>query len=797
MTENTNNIEEQEEPSLFDNIDYLRILTNCLRFWWLFAISLAIAVGIAWYINKTSAPVYRAGTMLLLKESRGGSQMYELTQGFGLSGEQSNLENQRYIYSSPKMIERAIKGIHFEVTYMNVGRLLDIEMFGMETPFRVCFDTLHCQPIGASFVAEYLTPQKIKLHVTGSSISGYSYLTNNYTGYYKQNVDTTIIAELDKPNVCDMFSFTLVSNRTYSAMSNAPIRFYFNTIQSIVNQWQGRVDFQVTSQGGTVALITAVGSNTNKLIAFLRGLNAASMKYNLDKKNETATRTLTFLKEQLNQTADSLAAATERLKQFKIHHGFASRTEYASDLDRRYFTYDEQVRDMNLRRENLCTLREKLTEGSAIEDYFTVATFNDNPLIAQQVANLIDIQKTLYGIRNQNEDNPYKKLTRESETLAKSNLHTLIDQSIATYDLKISELRNQMHSLVAESGHIPDMETQNLSLERDYKIQDAVYTFLLQKESETLIAKASNTADNEVLQEPVPMGQIGPDANKNYTTGIAIGFLLPAAFFFLLELLNRKIRTLKELKKSVPNVPVIGVVPLDKNCGDTPTITQPQSAISECFRTLRTKLLFLSADHKVKIITFSSCNPSEGKTFCAINTAICFAQAGQKCLLMNYDLRRPRAEKALGITNKIGLTDYLVGNAQLEEIITHCHIQGLDVIPSGTIPPNPSELIVSTKNHELIEKLKSMYDIIIMDTAPVGCVADARLLIKSTDAYIFVTKANITEYAHLKETIESLIEEKTTNLNLLFNGASHSKREYYRYGSYYGYSNYGDNYKNT
>lgn len=793
MTNDNYYIEEpQEENSRLDNMDYARLLHNVLHYWWIFAICMAISMSIAWFINKTSTPIYKAGTTILLKEaSRNSQQLYELTQGFGLSGEQSNLENQKYIYTSPKMIHQAIKGKNYEITYIHKGRLLDTEIYDAESPFYVTFDSLHSQPIGANFEVTYISPKKVKMHVTGQQIFGYDFTTEDFTDFYAADVDTTFTIDLGQNITNKMFSMTLnpqsyVSREKYTYTTF----FHFNTIQDLVSQWQHCVDFNVTTDGGTVAHITAIGTNQRKVMTFLRDLNNASVEYNLNKKNETATRTLSFIKTQLRQTADSLAAATERLKLFKLNHGFASRKEYASDLDKRYFTYDQEVRDMVLRRENLHLLNQKLTDGGNIEDYFSVATFNDNPLIQKQVSELITIQQTLNSIRVQTIQNPYKKEVVEQETLVKKNLQTIVNQTIANYDQTIAELKRQMTKLVNESGQIPDMETQALNLERDYNIQDAVYTFLLQKESETLIAKASNTADNEVLQDPISLGRISPDTRKNNTTAAALGFLIPAIIFFLIEFANNKIRSLKELKKTVPGLSVVGIIPQEDNCDDIPTISIPQSAISESFRTLRTKLKFISTEKDIHVITVSSCNPGEGKTFCSINIAISFAQAGKKCLLMNYDLRRPRAEQALGITNAKGITDHLVDSIPLEELIIKTHIDNLDVLPSGTIPPNPSELITSEKNMELINEVKSMYDVIIMDTAPVGCVADGRVLQKESDIFLFVVKAGKTEYSHLHEIIESLKEEKGNNaLSLLFNGAKHSKRDYYRYGNYYGYGN--------
>lgn len=785
--------ESSNEINRFENMDYARILNNALKHWYIFAICFSIAMGVAWFVNKTTIPIYCAGTTVLLKDEGNGGQLYDLTQGFKLASEQRNLENLRYIYTSSKMVSRAITGNGFEVSYYHIGHFIDTEIYGHEVSYRVNFDTLHTQPIGAIFEVNFISQNKVKMHVVGENVSGYSYIAQSNTSFYAQHIDTTFIFNINEKITTPIFSLSIDPIRDWVDTNNHT-KFHFNTIQSISAQWSNVVNFNIIS--GTVASITATGTNLYKIQAFLKGLNYAAVSHNLDKKNETATRTLDFIKRQLGQTADSLNAATERLKYFKQQHGVAARKDYASELNMRYLTYDNAAHELYIKRQNLQNLNNRLNDGGKLEDYFSAAMFDDHPLIQKYVLQMIEIQQELYKMKDENDNNPYKKEVIDNELLLASNMRIIIQQTIETYNQKIDELNKQMSLLSTESDLIPDIETEAFNLERDYKIQDAVYTFLLQKESETLIAKASNTADNEVLQEPFGMGQLTPNSSKNYSTAAAIGLMLPAAFFVLIEFMNNKIRTLKELKKTVPQLSVIGLIPEDNEAGDLPTITMPQSPISESFRTLRTKLKYISADKNIQIIAVSSCNPGEGKTFCAINMAISFAQAGHKCILINYDLRRPRAEKAIGITQKIGITDYLVGNEKLDDIIVHSDIENLDVLPSGTIPPNPSELITSDKNRELIEYLRTQYKTIIIDTAPIGCVADGRPLEKIADAFLFVVRANRTEFVQLKETIDSLTDnDKNDNtLCMLFNGAKHNRREYYRYGNYgYGYG-YGYNY---
>ena len=648
MNNTARNIQRKNDDSILANIDYQHLLRNILHYWWVFVITIGISYVCAYIVNRYSRPVYLANSIVLLHDNEKTRGISELTDGIALSSELSNINNQTFIYTSPMMVERVIRALDFQVTYYQKGHFIDLESYGESQIIRIIPDSTHQQPIGATFEANFISKDDIKLRMQAKHISGYSYIKNNFTGFEASNIDTTMTVRIGEAIQCKYFAFTIQpANEFYYNNPKTTITFNFNTIQSLISQWKSQISIGLREEGSTIANINCTGYNPNKIVAFLKALNEASISYNLEKKNAAAQRTLYFIQKQLMQTSDSLRSAANRVKKFKQEKGFASSSSYGTTLQASFFSNVQEVNSLGASRDFLSLIKRQLESGANIEDYFISGTATkENPLIQSQLQRLIEIQHNLNSTANETDNNPYRKKLKEQEQLLRDNIITLLSQNIEVCDGKIKELEKSNKQLISEASKLPELESEMLDLDREYKIQDAVYTFMLQKETETLIAKSSNVVDNEVLQQPCYVAQIAPNTKRNTSTALTIGFALPLAVLILLEIFNNKIRSVSELKRIVPEYKVIGSIPIfsGKEANDIPTINEPQGLQSEAFRSMRTRLRMILKGKQGNTLLFSSSDPGEGKTFTALNTAICFAYAGLKTIIINYDLRRPRLE---------------------------------------------------------------------------------------------------------------------------------------------------------
>jgi capsular exopolysaccharide synthesis family protein len=345
---------------------------------------------------------------------------------------------------------------------------------------------------------------------------------------------------------------------------------------------------------------------------------------------------------------------------------------------------------------------------------------------------------------------------------------------------------------------LPATERELITIQRDYEVNNTVYTFLLEKKAETGIARASNISDNKIIDRAdiVNAVQIMPRTYRNNLKALLFGILVPGILISLLYYFNNKIIDNDDILKRT-RAPVIGYISHSESIKEIAVVDKPGSSLAESFRAVRTSLRYLVKDNQHPVISITSTITSEGKTFISVNLAAIIAMLGKKVLLVGLDLRKPRIHKILDIDNNNGISIYLSNNCEYEEVIKGTPVENLFYATSGPVPPNPAELINSERMKIFIEKAKQEYDYIIIDTPPIAVVADTMLLSDFTDINLFIVRQRFSS----KNTLE-LIEElyqgaKLKNMGIIVNDISLTG--YYGYGLRYGYYkgygySYGKNY---
>jgi len=536
----------------------------------------------------------------------------------------------------------------------------------------------------------------------------------------------------------------------------------------------------------------------NQALEILRWNGVARLK-------ETAAQREDFLKTSLAEAEGQYRGAASALQQYK-------ETQHTTDL-----SAEEQAllnslqlldRDREERREDLALMQGIL--GSSTEANITLETLNrlaampdieKNTAIAFQMQNLLklydDRRSLTAGTLGLREDNPTvqaldQRIQQAGRALRQAAQATLqgMQADISALDGRIADLRSQLAAY-------PGKESRIGQLELDASLYNDTYRYLLTQLQAAQISSATIAPYVDIVETSTVASRIGISTRQKVTIGFLIGLFLGVVSAFFLEYLDQTIKSSADVER-VLDIPVLGLIPVDphgaqenrrngRRRGAIPLISRaaPDDPTSEAYRALRTNVTFVSAEQRsLKVICVTSPGPGEGKSTTAANLAITLAQQGAHTLLVDADLRRPLVHRAFNLVQEPGLTDILVGSATLREAVRPNVVSGLDVLPGGALPPNPSELLGSEAMHRLVTELRTQFDYIIFDTPPALAVTDATVLGATADAVILVLRAGETEETAAQRTVELFRRVQARLAGTVLNGIEKQRDRYYHYYDY-------------
>jgi capsular exopolysaccharide synthesis family protein len=325
-----------------------------------------------------------------------------------------------------------------------------------------------------------------------------------------------------------------------------------------------------------------------------------------------------------------------------------------------------------------------------------------------------------------------------------------------------------------------------VNINRKVAINEKIYLFLLETRAKTVIERASIVPDKTILEPAVSTGLLRPVKLKIYLMSAGAGLAASMILIFLLSLFYNYIQTKEELA-ALTTLPIIGIIGKSKDAKDDYLAVEknPQSLTAEAFRVIRTNLSYFSYKSASKTVLVTSTMPAEGKTFCAVNIATIMAKAKKKVLLMDLDLHKPKQANAFNLKNDMGITNYLVGKATAEEIVLKTPVENLDIVLTGPRTPNASELILEPKLETLIESFKEQYEYIVIDTAPVGVLSDALVLMKLSDINIYVLRAHFAKREFVELAHNILEKNNIKSMSFVLNQVSQKKVPAGYGGTYY------------
>ncbi len=778
------------------NLDYKKLLIDLRSYWWLFVITIPVAISIVWVIHRYTIPVYRASMKMLMEERGSDVSQTDMMEGFGLTPAMRNVDNQIALLSSRDMIAKAINSLDFEVSYFTEGNLKTTEVYPPDS-YVIQYDKFHPQLVNTAIYISCVDKTHFIVKCIGKENSCYNYGTGDVTKGMGEQIyeQKHIVGEwVTTP----WFKFKLICENKNMVPEEGKSYFQFNDPRSLISYYVQNLSIYKASENSSIVNMSVNGVNTTKNVKFLNVLSDVFIASNLDKKNKIATNTIKFIESQLGNISDSLTVTGAQLSSFRSVNRIQSVSSKSEYIFNKLQEVEQQLASLYITKNYYKYLKDYFSNEKIDNDIIAPAIYqSDNEILSAQIQKIMTLNMERLSISKPMGEN-INPVTKQYDTemdLAKETLIRTIDSQTEILDQEIDRVKMEKQKQEKELNSLPETERKMMGMERKFELNNEVYTYLLRKRSEAQIQKASNTADPQVLETARSVALVSPNKKGNYQKAFMIGVILPLIFMVLKQLLNNKIVSVEDVEK-ITNFPIIGQIIHSSKAESNVVRYFPKSIVTESFRRLRTRLEFMAGNQKSSVITVSSSMPGEGKTFCSLNMASIFAMAGKKTLLVGFDMRKPGLNKVLNLHDHEGLSNYLIGKVKLEDVIIPCpnEIENLFVLPTGSIPPNPSELISSNMTKELLNRLRTEYDIIILDSPPMGVVADPYLLARQSDSMVFLTRFNHTIRDVFLHTIQNLGSEGISNVGILINDLQTKHGSYnYRYGYGYGYG-YGQGY---
>lgn len=753
--------------------------------WKWFLLSILICGGIAWY-NYARAPlVYFRSATVIIKDPSNKASTSGLDR-FDNFINKVNVANEILQFRSKKLMREVVQRVHADVSYQIKDGLRSNELYN-ESPVLVSLpDALPEQSF--SFT---MTLKDAKT-VTLSDFSG----IEAKPSYEVALNDTVAIIE-------GMNVVVTATNYLRDSWLNTPIRVQKLPVESMVNYYKNALGIQQEEEEASILTLALKDSSPARAEDVLNTLITVYNEEAIKEKNQVAVNTANFINERLIIIERELGNVESNLESFKQRNQIvdiaSSAGMYMTESQK--YNADAMELETQLRLANF--IKDYLTDPSKETDLIPSNTGISDMNIENQISlyNAAKLKRD-HLIDDSSVNNPVVQELNNSLRAMKQSIIRAVDNMIVSLNVKRNDAQNREMRAQDRVTAIPTKERQMLSIERQQKIKEALYLFLLNKREENALSQAM--ADNNARVIDGAEGSnapISPNRNRILLLGLLVGIALPGVVCLAILFMDTRVHGRKDIEGAT-SVPYLGEIPLDKEAMKDhrkqvmAVKEQGDDIVSEAFRILRTNMAFLSKkDKPAQVITFTSFNIGAGKTFIARNLSMSLAYMKKRVVMVDLDIRKGTLSRHFGHYH-VGVTNYLSDNTvKVDDIIQHQ--EGFDLIPAGILAPNPAELLMDNRLDELINELRARYDYIIADNVPVGLIADATIANRIADLTIFVVRAGKLDRRQLPDIEKLYQEKKLKNMALVLNGANPERHGYgYSYGYGYGYG-YGTKKKKT
>lgn len=788
------------------NPAYMKVLDTLQLFaskWYWFLLCLAIALGCCYFYLATTPPIYTRNASILIKNDLQSST----TSNMKFLDSNIDVNNELFTLKSPNIAEGAVRRLHLEVNCFAQGRFHEVAVYGTNLSVQILPQSLNDQD-EAEFMFD-LRPNGTfvmsKFSKNGKSVSG------SVMGKVGKVIETPI-GKIDVQKSVNYFSQEIT------------LRVVRTSLTYAINRTVTGLSAKAAGDMSTIITLSYDDEDPQRAEDILSTIIAIYNEKWVEDCNQKANSTSKFIGERLEVIEEELGNVEDNISSFKSANLIpANSNDVASIYVGQASSATAQATELNNQMYMARYVRNYLTNPA---NKYTLIPANqgvNSPNISAQITEyntlLLSRNNLLSASSLQNPLVQEKDLQLEE---LRNALIASVDNHIASLNVELrsaQSIRGQANSKIASS---PSQSKYLLSVERQQKVKESLYLYLLQKREENELSQAFTAYNNRVITSATGSNiPTFPIPKTVWMMGVIIGLVVPGVIIFLLEMINNKVRGRRDLAEL--SIPFIGEIPIHRHhrtfkeklfapwkklwknllslikrgeVEEDKTLhilvkDHSRNVINEAFRVIRTNIEFMMAKgDRGKVIMLTSFNPNSGKTFVVTNLITSFAIKRQRVLAIDLDLRKASLS-AMVNKPKIGISDYLSGVTDSFDdiVVRNATHEYLDVVPVGTIPPNPTELLFDDRLHNLLEELKDEYSFIILDCPPIEIVADASIVGRSADATLFIIRAEVMDRSFLPDLQKYYDDNRLPKMSIILNGTMDAFSYYgsSRYGSRYGY----------
>ncbi|MBR5253859.1 MAG: polysaccharide biosynthesis tyrosine autokinase [Bacteroidales bacterium] len=787
-----------------NSINIMELLYKMLEKWHLFVIAIVIAIIACIFITKYSTPLYEAKTTLLIKSN--SNMMSNLSGNFGFNfynQDAVNFQNEIGTIQSVSMVKRTVKSLDLYVDYYLKANFKYYDIY-KDSPFEIILDFYNTQPTGIPINVELIDKNKCLIsYEEQKNVPVYDYIQDKILPEFKDVSAASTVIRYGQWYIKDGMKFKILLKDPAAwedNLANMKYAFVINDMDALANAFNS-TQIELINKESSIISIRFKHQNSNKAKDFVNKLCEVYIDITFEDKNHLNVATIDFVNSQINAISDSLAIAEARKEAFQKNNNTFNLSSDAEYLFERANEFETKRAEETTKKAYYDYLTNYINQTDLKDGLVAPSTMGvDDPLLSKLVVSLTDLilEKQRLSSTMTPQSPKMKELLAQMETI-KNQIKESLKNIQQVSQINETELNRQQKALQMEIDQLPTTQRNMINIERQFKFNDEIYNFLYTKRAEAEIAKNAALPDHKVIDKATFAIKVYPRTMTNLLLAFIIGFAIPTGYILLRYFTKNTIDSKDDLEK-LSSAPIIGFIPNIPADGNRLIVyDKPRSQIAETFRSLRTNIKYVLGQNsgEGKIILVTSSLPNEGKSLVSVNIASIFAISGKKTLLIGYDLRKPALHKIFGLNATHGLTSYMVGRYELDDVLQATEFDNFDVLVAGPVPPNPSELIDSDKNRALLKELRKRYDYIILDTPPVNLIADAQCLAKESDINLFIVRSEQTNKAAFKVSLAELKDRNDIKVHFVFNdiktvaqkygyGARYDKG-YYGYGYGYGY----------